>query len=182
MSRSAGDQVTVWRTEDKNNLHASIWLSWTRSRDVKREQRSTLPALPNRQDRTSQKQIFQGDLSGWMVTGTEIYCEGVWEEKEKEDQILHTACCFFQKRMGWSTNQSILEVHPREALFLLKSDAGVGGMWRERGRREGRREAGRGMGRKMVHLLKCLPSRMTEVPCPEFRFKKKKAWHGDPFI
>lgn len=81
-----------------------------------------------------------------MVTGNEIYCEGIWEEKEKEDQILHTACCFFQKRMGWSTNQSILEVHPREALFLLKSDAGVGGMWREMGEKGGEKGGRQGDG------------------------------------
>lgn len=56
------------------------------------------------------------------------------------------------------TNQYILKVHRKEALLLLKSDAGVGvvggGAWGVKGRRKASGWVG-----EMAHLLKCLPSR-----------------------
>lgn len=72
--------------------------------------------------------------------------------KKKRRKPRHCTPHVASFRNGWRemcTNQYILEVHRKEALFLLKSDAGVrGGMGRE-GKKEGM-EAGRqadGLGR-----------------------------------
>lgn len=82
-----------------------------------------------------------------------------------------------------SANQYILEVHPKEALFLGKSDAGLGDTGSERERREGRRQASQRMGQGDGTSAEVFTKQEDLSSMPRIQVKKKKKiWQGEPFI